>query len=164
MEILGNTYILVVYPKDFNLYNQKVFFSDFGFVVVSESEFFRDSMYDLCIKCYEIRRNRFGPKVITTIRKNMKAITRKSLKDERAVLELVALLLEITYYTAVTHDKDAHVRKFTTIDERSIIYFTYCGSVDYERLPLIKKIQNRVNSAKNKKQNGCFFKILQLGN
>jgi len=164
MEHIGKSFIMVMYPDDFNFYHQRVFYSDFGFVVVSELEFFRDSIYKLCQECYEVRRKRFGPKIITNIRKRMKEIARKSLKDERVVLELVALLFDITYYTAVSHDKNGHLRKITTIDERSIKYFCYFGSKDYNRMSLIEKIQEKLEVVKDKNKNGFYFEILQMGN
>lgn len=155
---------MVIYPDDFNFYHQKVFYTDFGFVVISESEFFRDSMYKLCKKCHEVRRKRFGPKIITSIRKKMKEIAKESLKDERVVLEFVALLFDIMYYTAVSHDKNGHLRKFTTIDGRSIKYFAYFGSTDYDRVRLIEKIQEKLETVRNENKIGSCFEILQVGN
>ena len=48
MENLGNTFLMVIDPYDFDMKQQKVFYSDFGFVITSQSKFFRDSMIKLC--------------------------------------------------------------------------------------------------------------------
>ena len=56
METLGKSFLMVIEPSDFDLNQQKVFYSDFGFVIASESEFFRDSMVKLCQKCHEVRK------------------------------------------------------------------------------------------------------------
>ncbi|MHA2185279.1 MAG: hypothetical protein ACXAAI_09780 [Promethearchaeota archaeon] len=122
MENLGKSFLIVIDPKDFDLNKEKVFSNDFSFVFSSESEFFRDSLYKLCQECYKVRRKGFGPKLITNIRKRMKAILRKNLNDERVLLELVALFFDIAYYTAVTHEKVSHFRKFSAIDDVSIKY------------------------------------------
>ncbi len=50
-----------LFQNDFDIKQQKVFHSDFGFVLVTQSEFFRDSMIKLCIECHRLRQKNFGP-------------------------------------------------------------------------------------------------------
>ncbi len=164
MENLGKSFMMVIEPLNFDLRQQKVFYSDFGFIIVSESEFFRDSIIKLCQECHKIRQKGFGPKLITSIRKRMKEFVRKSFRTERDLLELVALLFDITYYTAVSHDKDAHLRKFTTIMGASPKYFGYFGSRDYNSLKILEKIQKKIERSEDMKGTGSYFDILQIIN
>jgi hypothetical protein len=164
MENLGKSFLMVIDPNDFDLNKQKVFFDDFSFVFTSESEFFRDSLYKLCQECYKIRRKGFGPKLITDIRKTMKAILRKNLKDERVLLELVALFFDIAYYTVVSHDRVSHFRKFSTVDGVTIKFCSYFGSRDYNPIELIKKVQQKTQKNKSNTRNGFLFEIVQILN
>ncbi len=92
MENIGKTYFLVIEPFDFDLAEQKVFYSDFGFVIVSESKFFRDSMMNFCRGCHKLRRYGFSPRIIiTSIRKTMKNLVRNFVKTEKDILELTTL-------------------------------------------------------------------------
>ena len=50
MEYLGKTALLVIELSDFDLKPQKVFYPDFGFVLTSELEFFRNRALSLYIK------------------------------------------------------------------------------------------------------------------
>ncbi len=164
MENLGNTFLMVIDPYDFDIKQQKVFHSDFGFVLVTQSEFFRDSMIKLCKKCYSVRKRNFGPKIITSARKRMREFGNRSIKTEHDFLELVALLFDIAYYTAVSHDKVAHLRKFIAIEGISPKYFGYIGSKDFKSSVIINKIQNKIENAKDDKKAGSCFEIYQVTN
>jgi len=164
MENLGKTFLMVIDPYDFDIKQQKVFFSDFGFVLSTQSEFFRDSMIRLCEKCHSVRKRYYGPKIITSARKRMREFVNKSIKTELEFLELVALLFDIAYYTAVSHDKDAHLRKFIAIEGVTPTYFGFIGSKDYNSLDIISKIQEKIGSAKDEKGTGSCFEIYQVKN
>ena len=164
METLGKSFLMVIEPSDFDLNQQKVFYSDFGFVIASESEFFRDAMIKLCHECHKVRKNGFGPKIITNIRERMKEIVRRTLKDERVYLELVALFFDIVYYTSVSHDKDAHLRKFSVFEGVNLRYFGYCGTRDYNSMKLIEKVRERIHVSEEKNLTGSYFEILQVVN
>ena len=164
MENLGKTFLIVIDPSDFDMKQQKVFHSDFGFVIVTPSEFFRDSMIRLCKECHSVRKRNFGPKIITSARKRMREFVNRSIKIEYEFLELVALLFDIAYYTAVSHDKVAHLRKFIAIEGISPKFFGYIGSKDYKSSVIINKIQNRIENAKGDKKVGSCFEIYQVTN
>lgn len=164
MENLGKTFLMVIDPSDFDIKQQKVFHSDFGFVLVTQSEFFRDSMIRLCKKCYSVRRRNFGPKIITRARKRMKEFVNKSIKTEHEFLELVAMLFDIAYYTAVSHDKVAHLRKFVAVEGAIPKYFGFVGSKDYNSFDIISKIQEKIESTKDKNETGSCFEIYQVKN
>ena len=164
MENLGKTFLIVIDPSDFDMKQQKVFHSDFGFVIVTPSEFFRDSMIRLCKECHSVRKRNFGPKIITSARKRMREFVNRSIKIEYEFLELVALLFDIAYYTAVSHDKVAHLRKFIAIEGITPKFFGYIGSKDYGSSVIINKIQNKIENAKDEKGAGSCFEIYQITN
>ena len=105
MEYLGNTALLVIEPLDFDLKRQNVFYPDFGFVLTSESEFFRNKAAEFCIECNKIRQKFFGPKILTGVRKSMKKYLLKPVKTEREFLELLTILFDITYFTGTSRKK-----------------------------------------------------------
>ena len=164
MENLGKTFVMVIDPCDFDMKQQKVFHSDFGFVIVTPSEFFRDSMIRLCKECHSVRIRNFGPKIITRARKRMREFVNKSIKTERDFLELVAMLFDIAYYTAVSHDKVAHLRKFIAIEGATPKYFGFVGSKDYNSFDIISKIQEKIESTKDENETGSCFEIYQVKN
>ena len=164
MENLGKTYLMVIDPHDFNMKQQKVFHSDFGFVIVTPSEFFRDSMTKLCIECHGVRKRNFSPKIITSARKRMKGFVNKSIKTEHEFLELVAMLFDIAYYTAVSHDKVAHLRKFIVIEGATPKYLGFVGSKNYNSFDIISKIQEKIESTKDENATGSCFEIYQVKN
>ncbi|KKN27158.1 hypothetical protein LCGC14_0867510 [marine sediment metagenome] len=164
MENLGKTFLMVIDPYDFDIKQQKVFHSDFGFVLVTQSEFFRDSMIRLCKECHKLRQKNYGPKIIINARKRMKEYVNKSIKTERDFLELVAMLFDIAYYTAVSHDKDAYLRKFITIEGATPTYFGFVSSKDYNSFDIISKIQEKIKSAGDEKGAGYCFEIYQVYN
>ncbi|KKN47366.1 hypothetical protein LCGC14_0663590 [marine sediment metagenome] len=164
MENLGNTFLMVTDPYDFDMKQQKVFYSDFGFVITSQSEFFRDSMIKLCKECNNVRKRNFGKNIITTARKRMKKFINKQIKTERDLFELVAMLFDIVYYTAVSQDKNAHLRKFSVIEGATLKYFGYIGSKDYDMFEIINKIQEKIESSKDKNGAGSCFEVYQIKN
>ena len=94
----------------------------------------------------------------------MKEICRRALKDERVFLELVALFFDIAYYTAVSHDKDAHLRKFSVFEGVNLRYFGYFGSRDYNSMKLIEKVREKIQRSEEKNRRGSYFEILQVVN
>lgn len=164
MENLEKTFLMVIEPNDFDLRQQKIFYSDFGFVISSGSEFFRDSMIKLCQECHKIRQRRFGPSILTSIRRAMKKFARTTIKTERELLELVAMFFDIGYYTAVSHDKDGHIRKFSIFDGISLRYYGYFGSRDYNSIELIEKVKEKINTSGDRKDKRSCFEIVQISN
>lgn len=164
MEHLGKSFLLVVDPSNFDMKKNQVLYKDFGFVICTESQFFRDSMEKLCKKCHEIRQRGMSSKFITRIRKRMKRYTRTPLKSERDYLELVALYFDLAYYTATTQDKNTHLRKFTTILGLTPYYFLYIGSKPHTSFELFKKVQEKTNAGKINDGVGSFINIIQLLN
>ena len=119
---------MVVDPEDFDMKKQQVFYSEFGFIICSQSEFFRSKMEELCLNCHKLRQRGMSSKFSTDIRKRMKKYVANTLKTERDRLELVALYFDLTYFTATSHQKDTHLRKFISLWGTTPQYFLYCGS------------------------------------
>ncbi|KKN07296.1 hypothetical protein LCGC14_1068510 [marine sediment metagenome] len=94
----------------------------------------------------------------------MKEFVNKSIKTERDFLELVAMLFDIAYYTAVSHDKNAHLRKFIAIIGAIPTYFGYVGSKDYGSFVIINKIQNKIENTKDENGAGSCFEIYHVKN
>ncbi len=164
MEILGKSFLMVIEPLDFDIEQQKVFYPEFGFVIATESGFFRDSIAAFCKKYHNVRRSAFTPKIITSIRMRMKDFDRNSIRTERGFLELVALFFDIAYYTAVSHDKDAHVRKFSAFNDKSLNYYYYLGSRNYNSLQLLEKMEDKCEHSKIRHGIGSYFEISQVFN
>ncbi|MHA2010239.1 MAG: hypothetical protein ACXABO_18930 [Promethearchaeota archaeon] len=164
METLGKTFLMVIDPENFDIKQQKVLFSDFGFVLVTQSKFFRDSMIKLCMECHRIRQKNFDPEIITHVRERMRDFVGKSIRTELEFLELVSNFFDIAYYTAVSHDNDAHLRKFITVEGINPKYFGYFGSKDYSSLQIINKIQGIIESQRDENSSGTCFEIYQVKN
>jgi len=164
MENLGRSYLLVLEPRDFDIKSGHVYYDEFGFVIGTQSQFFRDQMEKLCLECHKIRQRGMGSKIITSMRKRMKAYRQKGIKVERDLFELVALYFDLTYYTAISHDKEAHLRKFTTILGAKPMYFVYVGSENYTVMEFIEMIQQRDSKEGGPCDKASFINIMQLVN
>jgi len=94
----------------------------------------------------------------------MKRYTRIQLNSERYFLELIALYVDLAYYTATKHSKDTHLSKFTTILGSIPQYFLYIGSKYYNNLELLNKVQEKTTMGTNNDGAGSFINIIQLLN
>jgi len=164
MEYIGTTSLLVIEPKNFDLRDQKVFFPDFGFVLFTESRFFRDIGEKLCLSCHKIRQNHFGPKILTEARKRMKELATKSVRSEHEFLELMSIFFDIAYYATISRDKKAHLRKFVRHDGLTVRYFLYVGSMDITSMEVLEKVNQKILSSKQDNASKSCFEVIQLIN
>ncbi len=164
MEQIGKSFIIVVDPPSFNIKQNKVTYDDFGFVISSQSQFLRDKMVQLCKKCHKIRMNHFSPKILTEIRRNINELRRKKIKTDVETLQLVATFFDIAYYTAVSHDKNAHFKSFSTIVGTVIHYFLYVGSKVYNSITILEKIQQKIEISKGEGNPGSYFELISIKN
>jgi len=164
MEYLGKTGILVIEPLGFDLKLQKVFYHNFGFVLTSESEYFRNSAAEFCLEYHEIRQGSFGAKVLTRIRKSMKEYLSKPIKAEREVLELLAMFFDIAYFTATSRKKPIRFRKFIIIEGCKPRYYLYLGSMDITSLEVLERIQEMAERSKIGGAPTSCFEFIQLIN
>ena len=164
MEYIGSTSLLVIEPKDFDLGHQKVFYPDFGFVLTSESQFFRDMGEKLCLSCHEIRKNHFGPKILSEALKRTKELSTKSVRNEREFLELMSIFFDIAYCSATLHDKNTHLRKFVAYDGNKTKYYLYLGSMDITSLEVLDILREKVRDSKPSDTPKSCFGVIQLTN
>lgn len=164
MEFLGKTALLVIEPFDFDLRRQKVFYPNFGFVLTSESEFFRNIAVEFIQKYHTVRQKSFGPKVLTGVKKSMKAYLSRPVKTEREFLGLLAIFFDIVYYTSNTRDLETHLRRFHTFDDTSMKYYLYVGTLDITSLEILDKIQEKSESLNLNAESISSFEIVQVLN
>lgn len=164
MEILGNTFLMVIDPLDFDIKQQKAIYPEFGFVIASESRYFRSSVVRFCEKYHEVRRGISRPTILTSIQKGLKEFDVKSFKKEREFLELVALFFDISFYTAISQDKKVYLREFTMNWGDSTAYFGYIGSRVYNNLQLIEKIRSKIERSRTEHGEGSFIEVSQIFN
>ncbi len=145
---MGKNALLVIEPLDFDLKLQKVFYLNFGFVLTSESEYFRNKVAEFCLEYHKIRQRSFGPKVLTRVRKSIKEYLVKPVKAEREFLELLAMFFEIAYFTATSRKKQFHFRKFVIIEGCEPRYYFYLGSMDFTSLDVLERIQEMAERSK----------------
>ena len=164
MEYLGNTGLLVIEPLEFDLKLQKVFYLNFGFVLTSESEYFRNSAAEFCLEYHKVRQWSFGPKVLTRIRKSMKEYLTKPVKTEREVLELLAMFFDIAYFTTTSRKNQVYFRKFVIIEGCEPKYYLYFGSIDFTTLEVLERIQKMAERSKMGDGPMSCFEFIQLIN
>lgn len=163
-ERLGKTYIMVIDPLDFVFKHYNTTYEKFEFVICSESRFFRDSLYKLCNQVYELRRNHYPKNYANDIQTRMKQFKSLKLGTERAVFELVTILFDLAYYTAMSHDINGHLKAFSIIDGATIKYYAYFGNSNYNSFDILAKIQQKTHCKSNRTANGSCFEIYQLFN
>lgn len=164
MVNIGESFIVVIEPRNFDMKRGQVFFKEFSFVFCSESQFLRDSVVKLINQCHQIRQKGLSAKLLTGVRKTMKKNLQASCRTERDFLELVAMFFDLAYYNATTHDKDTHLRSFISIIDGAPRFFCYVGSKDYNSLQIIEKIQEKSENYKKKAGMGSFIKLTQVVN
>ncbi len=152
MEKLGKSFIIVIESSNFSLERFEVSYNNFGFVISSQSQFFRDLMFKLCKKCNKIRIKHFGPHILTDIRKNMKILGRKGIKTDVETIKLIFTCFDIAYYTGVSYDLDTHLRSFSTIVGKTFQYFLYVGTKAYNSLGILEEIRKKVEMSKTLKK------------
>lgn len=161
---MGKTTLLVIEPIDFDLRLQKVFYPNFGFVLTSESEYFRNKAVEFCQKYHAMRKKGFGPKALNGIRKSMKEYIAKRVKTEQEFLELFAIFFDIVHYTSITHNLETHLRMFYTFEELSTKYYLYIGTMDINSLYILDKIQEKSKNSKLEDKSISRFEIVQMLN
>lgn len=166
MERLGKSFILVIEPLDFNIYQKKVFFNTFGCVIGTESEFFRNLMYKMCEKRVEIWQAHYTPKIITEIRKNLRLVLRKKIRNEEDAFRILSAFADLSFYTAVSHNKDAYLKSFSTIQDGKILRYCYVGSEIYNTSEILEKIEEKIQYSREEKgdNKGSCFEFHQILN
>jgi len=158
-EILGKNFILVIEPINFDIHQKNIFFDRFGFVLATESEWFRDLIYKMCIKRIKIWQARYTPKIVSEIRNGLKKYNGINIKTEEEMFHLMGTFADIAYYTAVSHDKDAYIKCFSTFMDGKLLRYCYLGSDVISTQEVINKMFKKFQYSKTiKEQPGlsCF--------
>lgn len=163
MEFIGKSFILVIEPLEFSVYDRKFNLDTLGVVFGTQSTWLRDRYYDLATTYLEFWHQHFTPKVIKEIRDNISNfITAKEKREEVSIRFFCALGL-LAYYTARTHDKSLAMRKFTAIEDNNPMYYVYLGVNDYSIAEILEKMEQKVAHSKARVEwKGSCFELMQI--
>jgi len=166
MERLGKSFILVLEPLEFNVYEKKMNYDTLGFVFGTQSTWLRDQMYQLVTQYLEFWQHHFTPKAINEIRDNISNFIASEVRREEVMFRFYCALGLLAYYTARTRDKGLAMRKFTTIDGPNPTYtmhYIYIGVNDYSISEIRDKIGEKIaHSEAGLEWKGFCFELIQV--
>ena len=163
MEQLGKSFILVLEPLEFNVYEKKMNYDTLGMVFGTQSTWLRDQMYHLVTKYLEFWQHHFTPKVIKEIRDTISNFIATKVKREEITMRFYCALGLLAYYIARTRDKDVALRKFTTIEGANPMYYIYIGVNNYTVLEIADKIGQKIaHSEAGMDWKGSCFELIQV--
>ncbi len=163
MERLGKSFILVLEPLEFNVYEKKMNFNTLGFVFGTQSTWLRDQIYNLVTKYLEFWQRHFTPRAIKEIRDNINNFIASKVKREEVLFRFYCALGLLAYYTARSRDKDLAMRKFTIIEEMNPMYHIYIGVNDYNISEIRDKIGEKIaHSESGLEWKGSCFELIQV--
>lgn len=80
-------------------------------------------------------------------------------KTEEEMFRLLGTFADLTYYTAVSHDRDAYIMSFSTIMDGKVLRYCYLGSEVLSTQEIVDKIFKKIEYSKQKKEKAglsCF--------
>ncbi len=163
MKRLGKSFILVLEPLEFNVYEKKMQFDTLGFVFGTQSMWLRDQTYNLVTEYLKFWQRYFTPKAIKEIRDNINNFIVTKVKREEVMFRFYCALGLLAYYTARTRDKDLAMRKFTIIEGLNPMYYIYIGVNDYNVSEIRDKIGEKIASSEvGLDWKGSCFELIQV--
>ena len=163
MELIGKSFILVLEPLEFNVYEKKMNYDTLGFVFGTQSTWLRDQTYHLVTTYLEYWQHHFTPKVIKEIQESVSNFITSKVERDEIIMHFYCALGLLAYYTATTRDKGLAMRKFTTIEGASPTYYIYIGVNDYNVLEIRDKIGQKIaHSEAGMEWKGSCFELLQV--
>ncbi len=163
MEQLGKSFILVIEPLEFNVYEKKINYDSLGFVFGTQSVWLRDRTYHLVTKYLEFWQHHFTPKAINEIRENISNFIASKVRREEVMFRFYCALGLLAYYTARTRDKSLAMRKFTIIEGANPMYYIYIGVNDYNITEILDKIGEKIaHSEVGLEWKGSCFELIQV--
>ena len=163
MERLGKSFILVLEPLEFNIYERKMNYDTLGFVFGTQSTWLRDQMYHLVTKYLEYWQQYFTPKGIKEIQDNISKFIASKVRREEVMFRFYCALGLLAYYTARTREKGLAMRKFTIIEGTNPMYYIYIGVNDYNILEIRDKIGQKIaHSETGMEWKGSCFELIQV--
>ena len=163
MDRLGKSFILVLEPLEFNVYDKKMNFDTLGFVFGTQSTWLRDQTHGLVTKYLEFWQRYFTPKAIKEIRDNINNFIASKVKREEVMFRFYCALGLLAYYTARTRNKALAMRKFTIIEGLNPMYYIYIGVNDYTVMEIREKIGEKIaHSEAGLEWKGSCFELIQV--
>ena len=164
MENIGKSFILVIEPLEYSVYDKKFNLETFGVVFGSQSTWLRDQHYNLVTTYLEFWQHHFTPKAIREIRDTISNFIMAKVRREEIVIRFFCALGLLAYYTAVSHDKTLTMRKFTAIEDiNNPMYYIYIGINDYNVMEIMEKIEQKVAHSKvGVEWKGSCFELTQV--
>jgi len=149
VEYIGKSFILVIEPLEYSVYDKKFNHETLGVVFGTQSTWLRDRYYDLATTYLEFWHQHFTPKIIKEIQDNISNFITAKVKREEVSIRFFCALGLLAYYTAISHEKTLAMRKFTAIEDiNNPMYHVYIGVNDYSIAEILKKIEQKVAHSK----------------
>ena len=163
MEKIGKSFIMVIEPLEYSVYDTKFNLDTFGLVFGSQSTWLRNQHYDLATTYLEFWQHHFTPKAIREIRDNISNFITAKVRREEIAMRFFCALGLLAYYTAVSYDKTLAMRKFTAIEDNNPMYYVYLGVNDYSIAEILEKMEQKVAHSKARVEwKGSCFELIQV--
>lgn len=163
MVKIGKSFIMVIEPLEYSVYDKKLNYETMGLVFGTQSTWLRDKCYDLVTTYLEFWHQHFTPKVIKEIRDNISNFISTRVRREEVAMRFYCALGLLAYYTARTRDKSLAMRKFTTMEDFNPMYYVYIGVNDYNIAEILEKIEQKVAHSKaGLEWKGSCFELTQV--
>ena len=163
MEQLGKSFILVIEPLEFNVYEKKINYDTLGFVFGTQSMWFRDQTYHLVTKYLKFWNHHFTPKAIKEIRDCISNFITAKAKREEVIIRFYCALGLMAYYNARNRNKDLALRKFIFIENGNPTYYIYIGVNMYNTMEIREKIEQKLaHSETGMEWKGSCFELIQV--
>ena len=163
MEKIGKSFIMVIEPLEYSVYDKRFNYKNLGLVFGTQSTWLRDKTYDLVTIYLKYWHQHFTPKVIKEIRDNISNFISARVKREEVAMRFYCALGLLAYYTARTRDKSLAMRKFTTMEDFNPMYYVYIGVNDYNIAEILEKIEQKVAHSKaGLEWKGSCFELTQV--
>jgi len=169
MERLGKTFLLVIEPLDFSLKENSFNCSEFGFMVGTESSWSLNNIFQFCRGYYRTRFDYLKSNALDSLKKeikeNLRQIINKDIKNDEDFLRLMGIFIDLSFFTAYSHDKTMYLTVFTMDIGSQLLYCCYVGSNEYkDPVELSKQFFKKIKSTSINKSDGSCFEIYQFLN
>jgi hypothetical protein len=167
MERLGKTFLLVIEPLDFSLKENAFNRNEFGFMVGTESSWYLNNIFKFCRDYYRFRSDYLKSNALDSLKKEIKEslgqIIKKDIKNDEDFLRLMGIFIDLSFFTAYSHDKTTYLTVFTMDVESQLLYCCYVGSNEYkDPEELSKQFFKKIKSPSMRKNDGSCFEIYQF--
>ena len=127
MERLGKSFILVLEPLEFNIYERKMNYDTLGFVFGTQSTWLRNQMYHLVTEYLKYWQRYFTPKAIKEIRDNISNFITSKVKREEVMFRDI--------FQVLNRIKSKGVKAFDRIEYPHQVFFFHDSKNYFNRPP-----------------------------